>query len=122
MAHTVVHFEIPANDPEQLADFYRRLFDWNIEKAPGMDYWLLNTVDEGQPGANGGMMKRQNPQQSPLNYYGVESVEEFSRKVQSLGGTVVVPKQAVPQIGYFAICLDPDGNQFALFEDDRNAA
>ncbi len=62
MPHTIVHFEIPANDPEKLAGFYRDLFGWSIERTPGMDYWLINTVEEGQPGANGGMMKRQNPQ------------------------------------------------------------
>ncbi len=57
-----------------------------------------------------------------MNYYGVESVGAFSEKAQSLGGTVIVPKQAVPQIGYFAVCLDPEGNPFAFFEDDPNAA
>lgn len=122
MPHTVVHFEIPANDPEKLAAFYRQLFDWTIERTPGMDYWLINSVAEGQPGANGGMMKRQNPEQTPVNYYSVESVEAFSQNVQSLGGAVVVPKQAVPQVGYFALCLDPEGNQFAIFEDDSSAA
>jgi len=28
MDHTVVHFEIPANEPERAAKFYRELFGW----------------------------------------------------------------------------------------------
>ena len=66
MHHTPVHFEIPADDPEKLSGFYTSLFGWKIEKAPGpMDYWMLETAPEGQ-GVNGGMMKRQMPQQQIL--------------------------------------------------------
>ncbi|MFQ5880107.1 MAG: VOC family protein, partial [Dehalococcoidia bacterium] len=72
MAHTVVHFEIPANDPEKLADFYRQAFGWQIEKTEGlMEYWFIQTVPvdaQGrptEPGVNGGMMRRQAPEQAP---------------------------------------------------------
>jgi predicted enzyme related to lactoylglutathione lyase len=74
MAHTVVHFEIPANDPDKLSAFYRELFGWQIEKTPGeTEYWLVRTVGEGEPGVNGGMMRRRMPEQQPLNYISVES-------------------------------------------------
>ena len=32
--HGVVHFELPAEDPQKLADFYTELFGWNIMKMP----------------------------------------------------------------------------------------
>ena len=42
MDHTVVHFEIPADDPERAAKFYRELFGWEIKHMGGpMDYWLV---------------------------------------------------------------------------------
>ncbi|MBI2165583.1 MAG: hypothetical protein HYU29_04190 [Chloroflexi bacterium] len=59
--------------------------------------------------------------QTHLDYIHVESVDEYSAKVQKLGGKVVASKQAVPQIGYFAVALDPQGNPFGIFEDDPNA-
>ena len=31
-SHGVVHFEIPAEDPDKLAEFYTRLFGWQIDK------------------------------------------------------------------------------------------
>ena len=31
MDNTVVHFEIPADDPERASKFYRELFGWEIE-------------------------------------------------------------------------------------------
>jgi hypothetical protein len=46
-------------------------------------------------------------------------VENFSRRVTQLGDTVVMPKQEVPDMGYFATCLDPEGNLFALWEDKQ---
>lgn len=119
MAHTVVHFEIPADDVEALAGFYTNLFGWKIEKAP-MDYWLIETAPQGQ-GVNGGMMKRQSPQHVPTNYIGVESVDDFVRKAERLGAKVIMPKQAVPGVGYFAMILDPQNNPLGMFQDDPSA-
>jgi uncharacterized protein len=40
---SVTHFEIYASEPEKLADFYRTMFGWQLEKAPGIDYWPIQT-------------------------------------------------------------------------------
>jgi len=121
--HTIVHFEIPADNVEKLRRFYIRLFGWKIEKTPGpTDYWMIETVpvdEKGmpvRPGVNGGMMKRQNPEHKPLNYIAVESVDEYARKIEALGGKVLTAKMEVPGIGWWALALDPEGNQFAIFE------
>ena len=123
MDHTIVHFEIPADDVEKLKKFYSELFGWKIEKMPGpMDYWGIATVpvdDKGmpmRPGVNGGMMKKQNPEHKPVNYIAVESVDEYVKKIEALGGRIVVPKMEVPGIGWWALSLDPDGNQFAILQ------
>lgn len=122
--HTIVHFDIPADDVEKLRKFYGELFGWKIEKTPGTtEYWTIETVpvdEEGmpiRPGVNGGMMKRQKPEQKPVNYIAVESVDEYSEKIEELGGKVVTPKQEVPGMGWWAFALDPDGNQFAIWQE-----
>jgi predicted enzyme related to lactoylglutathione lyase len=47
----VIHFEIPVDDLERAASFYKEVFGWKIEKWPGTtDYWLVTTGVEGQPG------------------------------------------------------------------------
>ena len=123
MDHTIVHFEIPADDVEKLRKFYSELFGWKIEKMPGpMDYWGIATVpvdDKGmpvRPGVNGGMMKKQNPEHKPVNYIAVESVDEYVKKIEALGGRIVVPKMEVPGIGWWASAVDPEGNQFAMLQ------
>jgi predicted enzyme related to lactoylglutathione lyase len=124
--HTIVHFEIPADDVEKLKKFYGALFRWKIEKMPGpVEYWSIETVpvdEKGaliRPGVNGGLMKRQNPEHRPVNYVFVESVDEYTKKVEALGGRVIAPKMEVPGIGWWALALDPEGNQFAMLQPIR---
>lgn len=122
----IVHFEIPADDVERSRKFYSDLFGWKIEKWPGMEsgmeYYIINTTDnEGGKAVGGGMMKRQNPQQGITNFIDVTSVDEYSAKVQSLGGKIVAPKQAVPTMGFFAVCLDTENNTFGIWETNQNA-
>ena len=123
MDHTIVHFEIPADDVKKLRKFYSELFGWKIEKMPGpVEYWGIATVPVNEkgmpqrPGVNGGMMKRQNPEHKPVNYIAVESVNEYVKKIEALGGRVIVPKMEVPGIGWWALALDPEGNQFAILQ------
>ena len=121
--HTIVHFEIPADDVQKLRKFYSELFGWKIQKTPGpVEYWSIETVPVNKkgepirPGVNGGMMKRQNPEHKPVNYILVESVDEYIKKIEALGGKVIAPKMEVPGIGWWALALDPEGNQFAILE------
>jgi len=128
---TIVHFEIPSDDIERSRTFYNQLFGWNIEKwtgsmpatAEGMEYWLLSTTDDkGNKAITGGMMKRQSPQQQGItNYFDVKSVQEYSAKVEQLGGKVTTQKTPVPSMGYFAICTDTENNTFGIFEADETA-
>jgi uncharacterized protein len=123
---TIVHFEIPSDDIERSKKFYNGLFGWNFEKSPssppGIEYWLVSTADDKRNKAlTGGMMKRLMPEQGPINYVDVKSVEQHSAKVEQLGGKVIFPKMAVPGWGYFAICADTENNGFAIFEADNTA-
>jgi uncharacterized protein len=131
MDHTVVHFEIPADDPERAAKFYRELFGWNIQKWEGSaapEYWTVSTVPQdakghpARPGVNGGVMRRLHPKQTPVNYVGVESVDEFTRKAERLGAERVMPKTPVKGMGWFAQFKDPEGNVFAIWQPDERAA
>jgi predicted enzyme related to lactoylglutathione lyase len=119
----VVHFEIPADDVERAQKFYGELFGWKIEKMTGpapMDYWIITTSDE-KTMLGGGMMKRQAPQQQITIYIEVPSVDEYVDKVKMLGGQVCFPKTAVPEMGYFAVCLDPENNGFGIWECNTEA-
>jgi predicted enzyme related to lactoylglutathione lyase len=124
---TIVHFDIPADDVERAKKFYSDLFGWKIEKwsesgTGDMEYWMVTTTNgKGNKGIDGGIMKRQNPQHQVTNSIDVKSVDEYSSKVQQLGGKVVYPKMAIPKMGYFAGCLDTEDNSFGIFEYNTSA-
>jgi hypothetical protein len=113
----IIHFDIPATEPEALAKFYGDLFGWKFQKAPvpGMEYWLCETGSEG-PGINGGLTQRQSPQQPWMNYVDVESIDAAIEKATKLGATVAMPKTPVPGVGAVAAVIDPQGNVCGLWE------
>jgi uncharacterized protein len=118
----VIHFEIPTGDPQRAASFYKKVFGWKIEKWPGpMEYWLVTTGAEGTPGINGGLLKRQTPTTATTNTVGVESVDAAVTAVQNAGGKMIMPKTAIPTVGYFAYCEDTEGNLFGVMQPDTNA-
>src|SRR5512135_1095731 len=128
--NSVAHFEIYADDPDKLGQFYTNLFDWTIERVPGMDYRLIKTVEtdaKGMPsqagGINGGILKRPAGYEGRawINYVNVESLEDAIDRAQKLGATVMKGKSPVPAMGWFAILTDPQGNPFAIWQSDPNA-
>jgi predicted enzyme related to lactoylglutathione lyase len=130
MSHGVVHFEIPAGDPEKLSRFYTDLFGWQVQKMPMGEtpYYMVSTVETDeqglptQPGAiNGGIAPRLSPDQKPMNFVEVESVDDYVGKAQGLGATTTMGKMPVPGMGWFATLTDPEGNPFGVWQTDTSA-
>lgn len=46
MANSFIHVELLTTDLAKAKDFYKRLFDWQLEDIPGMDYTIIK-VEEG---------------------------------------------------------------------------
>ena len=124
LTHTsgsIVWFEIPADQPERAKRFYSSLFGWKIEKFPGADdYWHIDTGGSEET-PDGGLRVRKYSQQPITNYVGVSSVDESAAKVEQLGGKICKSKTAIPQMGYFVVCQDTEGNEFALWEHNDRA-
>ena len=85
---------------------------------PGRAITRTSTLDDTPDGA---LKRRQRPEEPIVNYVSVNSVDKFADKIAKLGGKVCMAKTAVPQMGYFAVCQDTEGNSFGLWESDANA-
>jgi predicted enzyme related to lactoylglutathione lyase len=122
LASSVTHFEIYAEEPAKLADFYRNLFGWQVEQAPGIDYWRIQT-GAGDGGAiSGGLTYHPIPgTRSWVHYVNVVSLDETVAQVQRLGGAVLRPKTPVPKTAWYAVVADPEGNIFAVWQPDPTA-
>jgi len=117
----VIHFEIPADDPARAVKFYDKVFGWKIEKWGPIDYWLATTGPDNQPGINGAIMTRET-QETTVNTIDVSSVDEFAKKIVDAGGKVITPRTAIPGVGWFAYCVDTEGNVFGIMENDPKAS
>ena len=122
MATPVTHFEIYAEEPAKLAEFYRNLLGWRIEQAPGIDYWRIETGESQAQGIRGGLTYRPIPgPRSWVHYVNVASLDQAVAEVQRLGGSVLRPKTAVPKTAWYAVLADPEGNIFAVWQADPTA-
>jgi predicted enzyme related to lactoylglutathione lyase len=124
MAGQVIHFEVPADDVARAQGFYRDAFGWTMNDIPGMNYSLVSTTpvdDSGMPSTpgaiNGGMAKRGAPISAPIITIAVDDIDEALATVERLGGSTVVGRQPVGEMGYSAYFTDTEGNTLGLWQN-----
>jgi hypothetical protein len=119
----VVHFEFHSSEPESTTRFFREVFDWKTDKwdNPSMEYWMLNTGPADQPGIGGGLLRSRDGQPRTVCTIEVPDVDEHAKKVTAAGGQVVVPKMAIPGVGWVAYGMDPHGVLFGIYRHDESA-
>jgi uncharacterized protein len=121
---SVVHFEIPADDPTRASKFYSDAFGWNFTKWDGpTPYWMVGTTESDENGRpknagsiNGGMAKREGPIKSIVVTVMVDDIEKALQKVEKAGGMTVEKKQAIGDMGFSAYFKDSEGNVVGLFQ------
>ena len=123
MSGRVVHFEIPFDDGGRARGFYKEAFGWQLQEVPGMDYSLVTTGPTGEQGAtepgfiNGGMLARSESVAGvPVVVVDVESIDVALERVGELGGSTVVGKTPVGEMGFTAYVKDTEGNVVGLWE------
>jgi len=120
----IVHFEIYTDDPEAVQAFYGDVFGWRFKKFEGgpIEYWLVTTGDDTVPGINGGLTRpREGQSPGTLNTIAVPSLDETVKKIEERGGTICVPKMAIPGVGWLAYAQDPGKTVFGIMEPNTNA-
>ncbi len=117
----IIHFEIETEDPERVIGFYEKVFGWKFSKWQSQrDYWLIKTGEDSEPGIDGDL-KKGDPAGIPCSIIGVPSVDDFIKKIENEGGKVLLPKTAVPGVGYYAYFKDTEGNTLGIAQMDSSA-
>jgi predicted enzyme related to lactoylglutathione lyase len=113
--HTIVHIEIPLKDTRQAAEFYGKLFGWEIEEMPEMDYVTFGTesgLGGGFPKIDGEMYKGDDP----IIYIQTDDIEATLGDIEKAGGKPLMGKTEITGMGWFAFFADPSGNRMALYQ------
>jgi predicted enzyme related to lactoylglutathione lyase len=118
----VVHFDISSEEPEKTIEFYEKVFNWKFQNWGGpVDYWLITTGDESEPGINGGLSKKGENAALKCPTIDVKDLDKTITMIVENGGKIIAPKMPVPKVGWLAYFEDPDGNLFGAMQDDPNA-
>ena len=113
--------ELHSKSSAEAKKFYGQVFGWKYSEMqmPNGAYTMVSTG--GKTGA--GIMHAQ-PGQPPawLSYIGVDSVKRAVNKITKRGGKVVMPFTKVGNMGAMAICSDPHGAVFGVWEEAKKTA
>ncbi len=122
------YFDFTVNDLDQAKSFFEHVFDWRLERFPGMpyDYYRIQAGAENEPGIDGGIgaiADTPTAEGRPLTQVTipVPSVDDCVARVEEAGGKVIEPKMPIPGIGWFAACAEPGGLLFGVMEADPEA-
>ncbi|MBB6052400.1 VOC family protein [Armatimonas rosea] len=107
----VIHFELPAENPERAMAFYSQVFGWQFQKWEGpMDYWLVTTGPAEAFGINGGLAAQQPEMpKAPINVIDVVAIDDAIAAVKAAGGTITMEKHEIPGVGWLAYFTDTEG-------------
>lgn len=114
MEGAVVRFEIGCRDADAISDFYKRVFDWKIDKSP-----MGAEVDTGtDDGVNGAITALGHEPHNYVKFYiEVADADKACETIKAHGGAVEIGPIEIPGgKGRFAWFKDPEGNGLAIFE------
>ena len=122
----MIFVDIPATDPEAMSAFYEELFGWQVMEMPEMGYTIVSTGPSGDQGPTeagyigGGMLARQQAATSgSVIVIDVDSIDETLQRIDGMGGSTVVGRTPVGDMGFAAYFTDPEGNVVGLWETAR---
>ena len=117
MAGEMVHIEIPADDTAAGREFWGSLFGWKFESFPGPFEYHIARIDD----RSGAAITTMEPgKKGTRTYFDVDDISAGAARVKELGGEASDP-MPVPNMGWFATCTDPHGNEFGLWQTDPSA-
>jgi len=110
-------------DPAAAVAFYGGLFGWELEDqmpadAPG--HYYAARLHGGDVAAIGSAPEGGGPHAAWNTYVWVDSVDEAVTRVRDAGGRVVTDAFEVMDAGRMAVCTDPEGAAFCLWQARRH--
>jgi uncharacterized protein len=112
--HGFGHVEIPTTSFKKAKKFYGTAFGWTFTDIEGIDYVTFRAGT--QP--NGGMFEvKKMPKKGQVNVYiEVEDIDAKLKEIKKLRGKVIVKKEEIPGMGWWAKFESPDGCALCLWQ------
>lgn len=117
----IIHFEVPVDNIERAAEFFKNVFGWklNNRKGPWGTYHSIKTGSNNAPGIDGAFfMKRTVPPNFArvINSIVVDDIDASMELISKHGGKIAFGKISYADIGQMAYFMDPEGNILGVIE------
>lgn len=119
MNHIAIWFEIPVTDMQRAKNFYQNVMGTSFKDEEMNGYQMAIFAAE-EEAVSGMLMLGEHYQPSQtgavIYLHGGQDLDDRLEKVVAHGGTVILPKTPIHdgEHGYFAQCLDSEGNRIGL--------
>ena len=110
-------------DVHAAADFYGGLFGWeldNVLPADAPNQYLIGRLHGGDVGAIGSQPEDGQPMTAWKTYIWVDDTVVTCANVWNAGGRVITEPFDVMDAGRMAVCADPEGATFCLWQADQH--
>jgi hypothetical protein len=126
MGNKLTHFAIHIDDMDRAKRFYEDVFDWGFASYGATDFLQIKS-DRTENGELIGALQSRN--YSPVAdkiiglecTIGVSNLDETTDKVKNNGGQILMPKTAIPWVGWIVKFLDTEGNLVCAMQGDPDA-
>jgi hypothetical protein len=118
MENMINWFEIPAKDIARAISFYKKILNVEIHETEMMGTKMGFLPSDGK-NVSGAIVQGEDytPTSDGAVLYlnGGDDLQNPLSRIEAAGGKIIVPKtQISPEIGYFAMFIDTEGNRMAL--------
>ena len=118
MKNLISIFEIPAADFSRAVKFYQAILDISIEEV-NMDGVLMGLFPSNDQSVSGAVIKGNDYKPSAngviIYFNGGDNLQVVLDRIEANRGKIVVPKtQISPEIGFYALFIDTEGNKLGL--------
>ena len=126
MKNKLTHFAIHIDNIERAKNFYDNVFDWGFSSYGQSDFLQIRN-DKTENGELIGAM--QSRKYSPVSdkviglecSIGVENIDNIIERILHNNGEILIPKTAIPYVGWIVKFLDTEGNLICAIQYDNNA-
>jgi predicted enzyme related to lactoylglutathione lyase len=110
--NSVCHWEFQTTNPDKAIKFYEGLFGWKLDYMKEMNYVMIETPE--RPGGGISVVDKIESGGTVI-YILVEDIEAKLKHAEKLGGKIVTPKCPIPNMGFYGVFADSEGNKMGLF-------
>lgn len=112
-----IWFDLMTSDAEAARGFYKAILGWDYDiSGPEMGHYAMARTDQGMAAGIGQIPPGESFPPSWTVYFGVADAEATTKAIEAAGGSTLAPTMDVATFGRMAVCQDPTGAVFGLWQ------